>query len=143
MVRLGVNSSSDVAEIQHKAVPVLSSRGTQGRPCHLSGNTGGAASRRRARRAVNSAWASRPSALRYVCFSCAQLTDGLLSPQSDSSASFLRAARAGNLDKVVEYLKGGVDINTCNQVGGRSSQRRAQQAPSPPAGVQPPHLLHH
>ncbi|XP_075472865.1 ankyrin-2 isoform X9 [Ascaphus truei] len=36
---------------------------------------------------------------------------------SDSNASFLRAARAGNLDKVVEFLKGGVDINTCNQNG--------------------------
>uniref|UniRef100_A0A8B9CLQ1 Ankyrin 2 n=1 Tax=Anser brachyrhynchus TaxID=132585 RepID=A0A8B9CLQ1_9AVES len=31
--------------------------------------------------------------------------------------SFLRAARAGNLDKVVEYLKSGIDINTCNQNG--------------------------
>ncbi|XP_060248730.1 ankyrin-2 isoform X25 [Meriones unguiculatus] len=38
-------------------------------------------------------------------------------PLSDSNASFLRAARAGNLDKVVEYLKGGIDINTCNQNG--------------------------
>ncbi|KAM6429539.1 ankyrin-2 isoform 5-T5 [Rhynochetos jubatus] len=37
--------------------------------------------------------------------------------QSDSNASFLRAARAGNLDKVVEYLKSGIDINTCNQNG--------------------------
>ncbi|KAM4812033.1 ankyrin-2 isoform X6 [Urocitellus parryii] len=37
--------------------------------------------------------------------------------RSDSNASFLRAARAGNLDKVVEYLKGGIDINTCNQNG--------------------------
>ncbi|KAF3815525.1 hypothetical protein GH733_016478 [Mirounga leonina] len=37
---------------------------------------------------------------------------------SDSNASFLRAARAGNLDKVVEYLKGGIDINTCNQLVG-------------------------
>ncbi|XP_041252806.1 ankyrin-2 isoform X22 [Onychostruthus taczanowskii] len=36
---------------------------------------------------------------------------------SDSNASFLRAARAGNLDKVVEYLKSGIDINTCNQNG--------------------------
>ncbi|XP_039194227.1 ankyrin-2 isoform X33 [Crotalus tigris] len=36
---------------------------------------------------------------------------------SDSNASFLRAARAGNLDKVVEYLKGGIDINTSNQNG--------------------------
>ncbi|XP_070228073.1 ankyrin-2 isoform X15 [Bos mutus] len=40
-----------------------------------------------------------------------------LGPRSDSNASFLRAARAGNLDKVVEYLKGGIDINTCNQNG--------------------------
>ncbi|XP_039194239.1 ankyrin-2 isoform X44 [Crotalus tigris] len=37
--------------------------------------------------------------------------------KSDSNASFLRAARAGNLDKVVEYLKGGIDINTSNQNG--------------------------
>ncbi|XP_027621657.1 ankyrin-2 isoform X28 [Tupaia chinensis] len=37
--------------------------------------------------------------------------------KSDSNASFLRAARAGNLDKVVEYLKGGIDIGTCNQNG--------------------------
>uniref|UniRef100_A0A2K6D9R4 Ankyrin 2 n=1 Tax=Macaca nemestrina TaxID=9545 RepID=A0A2K6D9R4_MACNE len=45
-------------------------------------------------------------------------TKGLLFfSQSDSNASFLRAARAGNLDKVVEYLKGGIDINTCNQNG--------------------------
>nr|XP_044623272.1 ankyrin-2 isoform X14 [Equus asinus] len=40
-----------------------------------------------------------------------------LGSRSDSNASFLRAARAGNLDKVVEYLKGGIDINTCNQNG--------------------------
>ncbi|XP_014640072.1 PREDICTED: ankyrin-2 isoform X20 [Ceratotherium simum simum] len=40
-----------------------------------------------------------------------------LGERSDSNASFLRAARAGNLDKVVEYLKGGIDINTCNQNG--------------------------
>uniref|UniRef100_A0A803TPN6 Ankyrin 2 n=1 Tax=Anolis carolinensis TaxID=28377 RepID=A0A803TPN6_ANOCA len=37
--------------------------------------------------------------------------------KSDSNASFLRAARAGNVDKVVEFLKGGIDINTCNQNG--------------------------
>uniref|UniRef100_A0A4W3I3L2 Ankyrin 2 n=1 Tax=Callorhinchus milii TaxID=7868 RepID=A0A4W3I3L2_CALMI len=37
--------------------------------------------------------------------------------QSDSNASFLRAARAGNVDKVLEYLKGGIDINTSNQNG--------------------------
>ncbi|XP_075205890.1 ankyrin-2 isoform X37 [Anomaloglossus baeobatrachus] len=37
--------------------------------------------------------------------------------KSDSNTSFLKAARSGNLDKVLEYLKGGVDINTCNQNG--------------------------
>ncbi|XP_042616842.1 ankyrin-2-like isoform X7 [Cyprinus carpio] len=37
--------------------------------------------------------------------------------KSDSNTSFLRAARAGNMDKVLEYLKGGVDISTCNQNG--------------------------
>ncbi|XP_067304487.1 ankyrin-2b isoform X23 [Pseudorasbora parva] len=37
--------------------------------------------------------------------------------KSDSNTSFLRAARAGNIDKVVEFLKGGVDISTCNQNG--------------------------
>ncbi|XP_042169247.1 ankyrin-3-like, partial [Oncorhynchus tshawytscha] len=36
---------------------------------------------------------------------------------SDSNTSFLRAARAGNLDKVLEFLKDGVDISTCNQNG--------------------------
>lgn len=39
-----------------------------------------------------------------------------VSLQSDSNTSFLRAARAGNIDKVLEFLKGGVDISTCNQV---------------------------
>ncbi|KAM9406841.1 ankyrin-2-like isoform 14-T14 [Salvelinus alpinus] len=37
--------------------------------------------------------------------------------KSDSNTSFLRAARAGNIDKVQEYLKGGVNISTCNQNG--------------------------
>ncbi|XP_014062043.2 ankyrin-2b isoform X9 [Salmo salar] len=37
--------------------------------------------------------------------------------KSDSNTSFLRAARAGNIDKVLEYLKGGVNISTCNQNG--------------------------
>lgn len=36
--------------------------------------------------------------------------------QSDGNTSFLRAARAGNLDKVLEHLKNNVDINTCNAV---------------------------
>uniref|UniRef100_A0A7N8XG35 Ankyrin 3a n=1 Tax=Mastacembelus armatus TaxID=205130 RepID=A0A7N8XG35_9TELE len=39
------------------------------------------------------------------------------SPQSDSNASYLRAARAGNLEKVLDYLKSGVEINICNQNG--------------------------
>ena len=46
-----------------------------------------------------------------------------LTLQSDSNTSFLRAARAGNLDKVLEFLKGGVDISTCNQVLQRSVER--------------------
>ncbi|XP_051785707.1 ankyrin-2 isoform X15 [Erpetoichthys calabaricus] len=37
--------------------------------------------------------------------------------KSDSNTSFLRAARAGNIDKVLEYLKSGIDISTCNQNG--------------------------
>ncbi|XP_060771629.1 ankyrin-2 [Neoarius graeffei] len=37
--------------------------------------------------------------------------------QSDSNTSFLRAARAGNIEKVLELLKGGQDISTCNQNG--------------------------
>ncbi|XP_035515620.1 ankyrin-2 [Morone saxatilis] len=37
--------------------------------------------------------------------------------QSDSNTSFLRAARAGNIDKVLDFLKNGVDITTCNQNG--------------------------
>jgi hypothetical protein len=36
--------------------------------------------------------------------------------RSDDSASFLRAARGGNTEKVLEYLKNGTDINTCNAV---------------------------
>ncbi|XP_037084032.1 ankyrin-3-like isoform X2 [Pollicipes pollicipes] len=40
-----------------------------------------------------------------------------LQHQSDASASFLRAARGGNLDKVLDYIKTGTDINTCNQNG--------------------------
>ncbi|XP_073541555.1 ankyrin-3 isoform X30 [Phyllobates terribilis] len=37
--------------------------------------------------------------------------------QTDTSASYLRAARAGNLEKALDYLKNGVDINVCNQNG--------------------------
>uniref|UniRef100_A0A3Q2Y998 Ankyrin 3 n=1 Tax=Hippocampus comes TaxID=109280 RepID=A0A3Q2Y998_HIPCM len=49
-----------------------------------------------------------------ICFSLSCL---LASPQSDSNASYLRAARAGNLEKVLDYLKSGVEINICNQNG--------------------------
>ncbi|XP_071249481.1 ankyrin-3-like isoform X23 [Salvelinus alpinus] len=37
--------------------------------------------------------------------------------KSDSNASYLRAARAGNLEKALDYLKSGVEINICNQNG--------------------------
>lgn len=37
--------------------------------------------------------------------------------QADAATSFLRAARSGNLDKALDHLRNGVDINTCNQVG--------------------------
>ncbi|KAL2078409.1 hypothetical protein ACEWY4_026094 [Coilia grayii] len=36
---------------------------------------------------------------------------------TDSNASYLRAARSGNLEKALDYLKNGVDINICNQNG--------------------------
>uniref|UniRef100_A0A673FYL8 Ankyrin-3-like n=1 Tax=Sinocyclocheilus rhinocerous TaxID=307959 RepID=A0A673FYL8_9TELE len=36
---------------------------------------------------------------------------------TDSNASYLRAARAGNLEKALDYIKSGVDINICNQNG--------------------------
>ncbi|CAG0891386.1 unnamed protein product [Darwinula stevensoni] len=34
--------------------------------------------------------------------------------KNDTNAAFLRAARAGNLEKVLEHLKSNTDINTCN-----------------------------
>ncbi|XP_061564885.1 ankyrin-3-like isoform X8 [Cololabis saira] len=37
--------------------------------------------------------------------------------KTDVNASYLRAARAGNLEKALDYLKNGVDINICNQNG--------------------------
>ncbi|XP_054865773.1 ankyrin-3 isoform X17 [Amphiprion ocellaris] len=50
----------------------------------------------------------------YQAADSGSAVDGLL---SDSNTSFLRAARAGNIDKVLEFLKNGVDISTCNQNG--------------------------
>ncbi|CAF3679720.1 unnamed protein product, partial [Rotaria sordida] len=37
--------------------------------------------------------------------------------QSDGNSGFLRAARAGNLEKVLEYLRSSIDINTSNANG--------------------------
>ncbi|XP_056298724.1 ankyrin-2b isoform X16 [Pseudoliparis swirei] len=47
--------------------------------------------------------------------------------KSDSNTSFLRAARAGNIDKVLEYLKGGGDIGTSNQNGLNSLHLAAKE----------------
>lgn len=50
-----------------------------------------------------------------------QLTDLIfLLPQTDVNACYLRSARAGNLEKALDYLKNGVDINICNQVKSES-----------------------
>ncbi|VDK66299.1 unnamed protein product [Onchocerca ochengi] len=46
-----------------------------------------------------------------ACLNCLKPGHG------ESSASFLRAARAGNLDRVLELLRSGTDINTCNANG--------------------------
>lgn len=40
----------------------------------------------------------------------------LCSLQADAATSFLRAARSGNLDKAMDHIKNGIDINTSNQV---------------------------
>ncbi|XP_037382032.1 ankyrin-1 isoform X3 [Talpa occidentalis] len=37
--------------------------------------------------------------------------------KADAATSFLRAARSGNLDRALDHLRNGVDINTCNQNG--------------------------
>ncbi|XP_043359035.1 ankyrin-1 isoform X14 [Dermochelys coriacea] len=37
--------------------------------------------------------------------------------KADAATSFLRATRSGNLDKALDHLRNGVDINTCNQNG--------------------------
>lgn len=45
--------------------------------------------------------------------------------QADAATSFLRAARSGNLDKALDHIKNGIDINTANQVRGRQSRTAA------------------
>uniref|UniRef100_A0A8C8CNF0 Ankyrin-1-like n=1 Tax=Oncorhynchus tshawytscha TaxID=74940 RepID=A0A8C8CNF0_ONCTS len=37
--------------------------------------------------------------------------------KADAATSFLRAARSGNLDKALDHIKNGIDINTSNQNG--------------------------
>lgn len=44
------------------------------------------------------------------------LSLSVFSLQADAGNSFLRAARSGNLDKALEHIKNGIDINTANQV---------------------------
>ncbi|XP_023247332.1 ankyrin-2-like isoform X2 [Copidosoma floridanum] len=45
------------------------------------------------------------------------VTDNQTTSQSDATTAFLRAARSGNLEKVVEYLDTNLDINTANSNG--------------------------
>lgn len=40
----------------------------------------------------------------------------VVSQTEGNTSSFLRAARSGNLDKVIEHLKNKIDINTSNSV---------------------------
>uniref|UniRef100_A0A8B9P6J5 Ankyrin 1 n=1 Tax=Apteryx owenii TaxID=8824 RepID=A0A8B9P6J5_APTOW len=42
---------------------------------------------------------------------------GQKTSRADAATSFLRAARSGNLDKALDHIRNGVDINTCNQNG--------------------------
>ncbi|XP_051274540.1 ankyrin-3 isoform X12 [Dicentrarchus labrax] len=57
-----------------------------------------------------------PSSLVLGPVSCTPLSFDL-SQQTDVNACYLRSARAGNLEKALDYLKNGVDINICNQNG--------------------------
>uniref|UniRef100_A0A3B3TR70 Ankyrin 1 n=1 Tax=Poecilia latipinna TaxID=48699 RepID=A0A3B3TR70_9TELE len=41
----------------------------------------------------------------------------LFPSQADATTSFLRAARSGNLDKALDHIKNGIDINIANQNG--------------------------
>ncbi|KAG7480966.1 hypothetical protein MATL_G00061850 [Megalops atlanticus] len=50
---------------------------------------------------------------------------------ADAATSFLRAARSGNLDKALDHIKNGIDINTANQApyerGGVSVHERGRE----------------
>lgn len=54
----------------------------------------------------------------HLMLSCSQIYNEIFYRyfQSDPSTAFLRAARAGQLEKVLEYLESGVDINASNAV---------------------------
>uniref|UniRef100_A0A914W895 Uncharacterized protein n=1 Tax=Plectus sambesii TaxID=2011161 RepID=A0A914W895_9BILA len=52
----------------------------------------------------------------YSTMAATSKDDQQLQP-TEGSASFLRAARAGNLERVLDLLKSGTDINTCNANG--------------------------
>ncbi len=52
----------------------------------------------------------------YTPYPPPPLSLSLLRLQADAGNSFLRAARSGNLDKALEHIKNGIDINTANQV---------------------------
>uniref|UniRef100_A0A8C9TVS8 Ankyrin 1 n=1 Tax=Scleropages formosus TaxID=113540 RepID=A0A8C9TVS8_SCLFO len=41
----------------------------------------------------------------------------IIKGKADAATSFLRAARSGNLDKALDHIKNGIDINTANQNG--------------------------
>lgn len=63
----------------------------------------------------------------------------LFFPKADAATSFLRAARSGNLDKALDHLRNGVDINTCNQVGEirRASGTTSSSCENVPRGGSP------
>uniref|UniRef100_A0A3P8W2Z6 Ankyrin 1 n=1 Tax=Cynoglossus semilaevis TaxID=244447 RepID=A0A3P8W2Z6_CYNSE len=52
-----------------------------------------------------------------MCLSYLPLVASLINLQADAGNSFLRAARSGNLDKALDHIKNGIDINTANQNG--------------------------
>ncbi|XP_057661824.1 uncharacterized protein LOC130897163 isoform X11 [Diorhabda carinulata] len=57
---------------------------------------------------------SRPTPPQFINIQPVHLENKL---QSDGNTSFLRAARNGQLDKVLEHLKSNIDINTSNSNG--------------------------
>lgn len=52
----------------------------------------------------------------YTFTSWIAINDGKFILQSDATTAFLRAARSGNLEKVIEYLDTDLDIDTANSV---------------------------